>query len=315
MTRKERGASYRSGRLDAREVRIGVAMPAPDQEWTAGSLWYARRAIADWTIRDPGIRFDLRSDSTVEEQARSVGELVDSGIDCLVILPIESAGVTPIVRRARREGVFVVDTDRGLLDDEHDAYVTGDNYQYGSVAAEWMSSELKGRGKIVAISGVPCTIDALRMRGFHDGIAHSPGIRILGEQVGYWNKGKSRAIMESFLNKFPQIDGVYSQDDGVQEAVLLAYRESGRSDISVFFGGTGQRSTIRKILDGDEMVRATVSYTPSLIATSISFGALASRGMNFDGFYQNKVPSKVIMRSELITRENASEYYVADSVF
>jgi ribose transport system substrate-binding protein len=302
-------------RRGKKEVLIGVALPAPDQEWTAGSLWYARKAIADWSERDPELRFDLRLDQSVEDQARSVEELVGSGIDCLVILPVESAGVTPVVRRARREGVFVVDTDRGLLDDEHDAYVTGDNYQYGRVAAEWMAAELKGRGRIVAISGVPCTIDTLRMQGFHDGIAQFPGIRILGEQVGYWNKGKSRAIMENFLHKFPQIDGVYSQDDGVQEAVLLAYLESGRSDISVFFGGTGQRHTIRKILNGDELVRATVSYTPSLIATSISFGALASKGRSFEGFYQNKVPSKVIMRSELITRANAAEYYLADSVF
>jgi ribose transport system substrate-binding protein len=211
--------------------------------------------------------------------------------------------------------VFVVDTDRGLLDNAHDVYVTGDNYQYGMVAAEWMASELKGRGRIVAISGVPCTIDAVRMKGFHDGIAHYPGIRILGEQGGYWNKGKSQAVMESFLHKFQAIDGVYSQDDGVQEAALKAYAESGRSDVSVFFGGTGQRSTIRKIMDGDPLVRATVTYTPSLIATSISFGALASRGRNFDGFYQNQVPSLVVIRSELITRENAAKYYVADSVF
>jgi ribose transport system substrate-binding protein len=304
-------------RIDAGSglVSIGVAIPVPDQEWTAGSLWYAKKAIADWSRRDPGIRFELRLAESVEKQARDVESLVDAGIVCLVILPVESEGMTPVVKRARERGVFVVDTDRGLLDDAHDAYVTGDNYQYGRAAAEWMAAELKGRGKIVAISGVPCRVDAARMKGFHDGIAHYPGIRILGEQEGYWNKGKSQAIMENFLQKFGHIDGVYSQDDGVQEAVLTAYRESRRSEISVFMGGTGQRATIRKILEGDSLVRATVSYTPSLIATSISLGALAARGRNFDGFYQNQVPSQVVIRSELITRGNAMEYYVPDSVF
>ncbi len=302
MTRPERPA-------------IGVSVPAPDQEWTAGALWYAEKAIADWSARDPGLRFDLRLSASVEEQARSVGDLVEAGIDCLVILPVESAGVTPIVKEARRRGVFVVDTDRGLLDQEHDSYVTGDNYQYGKVAAEWMAAELGGKGKIVAISGIPCTIDTARMKGFHDGIAHFPGIRILAEQGGYWNKGKSQAIMESYLRRFGRIDGVYSQDDGVQEAVLRAYAESGRSDIGVFFGGTGQRATIRKIMEGDPLVRATVTYPPSLIATSISLGVLASEGRNFEGFYQNQVPSLLVIRSELITRENAAKYYVADSVF
>ena len=295
--------------------RIGISIPAPDQEWTAGSLWYAKKAMADWSCKDPGIRFELRTAPTVQEQAEDIRALLDSGIECLVILPVESAGATPIVKEARRKGVFVVDTDRGLLDDAHDVYVTGDNYQYGKVAAGWMASELKGKGNVVAISGVPCTVDSMRMNGFHDGIAHFPGIRILGEQIGYWNKGKSQAIMENFLNRFSRIDGVYSQDDGVQEAVLKAYYDSGRKDISVFFGGTGQRATIRKILDGDPLVRATVTYPPSLIATSISFGALASRGKNFDGFYQNQVPSQVVIRSELITRGNADRYYFPDSIF
>jgi ribose transport system substrate-binding protein len=300
---------------EAAELRIGVAMPAPDQEWTAGSLWYARKAIADWSLKDPGLHFELRLASTVEEQVGDIETLCDQGMDCLVILPLESAGPTPAVREARRRGVFVVDTDRGLLENAHDVYVTGDNYQYGWVAADWMASELKGRGKIVAISGVPCQIDTLRMRGFYDCIANYPGIRILGEQGGYWNKGKSRVIMENFLQRFSQIDGVYSQDDGVQEAILDVYQETGRNDISVFFGGTGQRATVRKILEGDPLVRATVTYTPSLIATSISFGALASRGRNFEGFYQNQVPSQVVIRSELITRANADRYYVPDSVF
>ena len=296
-------------------IRIGVAIPAPDQEWTAGSLWYAEKAIADWSARDPELEFELKSSLTVDEQAKDIEALVESGIVCLVVLPVESAGVTPVVKDARRKGVFVVDTDRGILDDAHDVYVTGDNYQYGRVAAEWMAAELKGKGKIVAISGVPCKVDSMRMKGFHDGIAHYPGIRILGEQTGYWNKGKSQAIMESYLHRFSRIDGVYSQDDGVQEAILKTYLDSGRSEIKTFFGGTGQRSTIRKILDGDPLIRATVTYPPSLIATSISFGVLASRGRNFDGFYQNQVPSQVIIRSELITRENAGKYYLADSIF
>jgi len=297
------------------KVRIGVTIPAPDQEWTAGSLWFAKKAIADWSAKDEALGFELRTATTVEEQSEQVGALIDSGIHCLVILPVESAGVTPVVQAARRKGVFVVDTDRGLLDFAHDVYVTGDNYQYGRVAAEWMARELKGKGKIVTISGVPCTIDTIRMKGFYDGIANYPGIRILGEQKGYWDKRKSQVVMENFLQRFASIDGVYSQDDGVQEAILMAYRESARTEISVFFGGTGQRSTIRKILDGDPLVRATVTYTPSLIATSISFAALASRGENFNGFYQNQVPSQVIIRSELITRENASAYYAVDSIF
>jgi len=34
-----------------------------------------------------------------------------------------------------------------------------------------------------------------------------------------------------------------------------------------------------------------------------------------DGFYQMKIPSRVILASELIVPENAKDYYYPDSVF
>jgi ribose transport system substrate-binding protein len=39
------------------------------------------------------------------------------------------------------------------------------------------------------------------------------------------------------------------------------------------------------------------------------------RGHVFEGFYQKKLPLRMILSSELITRDNAKQYYVPDSLF
>ena len=33
------------------------------------------------------------------------------------------------------------------------------------------------------------------------------------------------------------------------------------------------------------------------------------------GFYQSRVPAKVILSADLITKENAAKYYVLDSIY
>jgi ribose transport system substrate-binding protein len=68
-------------------------------------------------------------------------------------------------------------------------------------------------------------------------------------------------------------------------------------------------------MDGDPLVRADVTYPPSMIATGISCAVMGLRGEKLSGFYQGKIPSKIILAAELITAENAEDYYVPESIF
>ncbi|MGC3996498.1 MAG: hypothetical protein QM767_02770 [Anaeromyxobacter sp.] len=72
---------------------------------------------------------------------------------------------------------------------------------------------------------------------------------------------------------------------------------------------------IKKVMDGDQLVRADVTYPPSMIATGISLAVNGAQNKKLDGFYQQKVPSKIVLAAELITKENAKDYYVPDAIF
>ena len=42
---------------------------------------------------------------------------------------------------------------------------------------------------------------------------------------------------------------------------------------------------------------------------------MAIRGEKLNNFYQSKLPSKIILKAELVTEENAADYYVPESIF
>ena len=178
-----------------------------------------------------------------------------------------------------------------------------------------MAEALNGKGKVVVLEGIPCVINSERVDAFNDVIAQHPGIEILDSQPAYWSTQKGLEIMENYLQKYDEIDAVWAQDDDVLKGVLQAYKESGRDDIKLFLGGAGSKEMIKKVMDNDPLVKADVTYPPSMIATGISMAVMSLRGEVLNGFYQHQIPSKIILAAELITPENAADYYVPESIF
>lgn len=297
------------------KIRIGVSIPTADHGWTGGIVWWAKRAIDDWKDKDPDAEFFLVTADSASQQVGHVEDLMVKGIDALVILAHDSAPLTPVVEKAYNEGIFVVSVDRGLTKPVEHIYVAGDNPGMGRVSGEWLAKELGGKGKVVVLEGIPCVINSERVDAFNAVIKQHPGIEILDSQPAHWSTQKGLEIMENYLQKYKEIDAVWAQDDDVLKGVLQAYKESGRKDIKIFLGGAGSKDIIKMVMDGDRLVRADVTYPPSMIATGISCAVMSLRGEKLNGFYQGKIPSKIILAAELITQENAQGYYIPESVF
>lgn len=298
-----------------KKLKIGVAIPSADHGWTGGVVWWAKKAISDWQKKDKNIEFYLVTSESASQQVGQVEDLMVKGINALVILAHDSAPLTPVVEQAKKKGIYIVSVDRGLTKPVEDVYIAGDNPGFGRMAAEYIAKELKGKGKIVILEGIPCVINTERVEAFKAVMKNYPDIEILDSQPAYWSTQKGLEVMENYLQKYKQIDAVWAGDDDVLKGALQAYKESGRKDIKLFVGGGGSKDIVKMIMDGDSVVRATVTYPPSMIATGISLAVMGLRGQHLTGFYQRQLPSKIILAAELIVKENAKYYYEPDSIY
>ncbi len=300
----------------AQKLKIGVSIPTADHGWTGGVNWWSQKAIKDWQAKDKDVQFFLVTADNPQKQVNDVEDLMTKGIQALVILAHDSATLTPVVKRAHEKGIYVVSVDRGLTEPVQDVYLAGDNPGFGAVCAEWLGKALGGKGDIVVLEGIPTVINTERVEGFKSVMAKKyPGIRILDSQPAYWDTQKGLQIMENYLQKYKKLDAVWAGDDDVLLGVLQAYKESRRNDVKLFLGGGGSKIMIKKAMDGDPLVKADVTYPPSMIATGISLAVDAMRNRPLEGFYQKKIPSRIILSSELVTKENAKDYYEPASIF
>ena len=309
------GGTAQAQSAATKKLKVGVSIPTADHGWMGGANWWAKKAMDDWKKKDPNVEFIFKTSGDVTKQVADIEDMLVQGANGLVIFPFESAPVTPIVEKAHDKGVYVVVLDRGVTKPVYDVYLSNDDESYARQAMEWICKELNGKGNIVLIEGVPSVISDLRTKTAKDVAAKFPGIKVLDSQPGNWNKEKATAVMENYLAKYKAIDAVYTADDDMLEGALQAYKESGRKDVKIMFGGAAKKEVVKMILDGDPLVRANATYPPDVVATGVSLAVVGMRQRVFEGFYQKKLPLRIILASELITRENAKDYYVPANVF
>jgi ribose transport system substrate-binding protein len=294
----------------ADNVTLGVAIPTADHSFTAGIVWWANKAKQDLEKAHPDLKVIVRTAANTSEQANQLQDLVTvNKINALTIFPLESGPLTQPVAQVKKRGVYVTVVDRGLTDPSaQDAYVAGDNTAFGKLPAEYLAKALGGKGDIVVLRGLPTTLDNERYDAFTSVLKQYPNMRILDAKYGNWNRDDAFKVMQDYLTRFRHIDAVWAADDDMAIGVLKAIDQAKRTDIKEVFGGAGSKAMVKRLMDGDKLVKADVSYSPKFIYDAIKMTAEARLA-------GKALPAKTIVPSVLITKENAKQFYYADSPF
>ncbi len=299
------GCGDNSGKL-----KIGVSIPAATHGWTGGVVWSAQQAKKNLEAKNSDLEVLVATSANSADQVGRIENLLARNVDALVVMSQEPGPVTAVCEQAKKQGVYLVVVSNPLEKPVQDVFVNGDNRSFGAAAAEAMGVLLKGKGDIVVMEGVPCPINSDRVGAFRKTLAEKyPGIRILDSQAANWNTEKGLSLMENYLQKFPKIDAVWAGDDDVLIGALKAYEESGRKDVKGMIGGGGSKITVKKIMNNDPLVKATVTYSPRMLEEGVDAA--------LDGLRNGKKAKRkeIIIPSKIVTSENAAGHYYPDSVY
>lgn len=190
----------------------------------------------------------LDAGGDVARQIAQIEDLVQQEVDAIIIWPTNGEAVIPAVRKAYQAEIPVVITNSNIAEQGFDfvkSFSGPDNITQGNRAAEIMCDRFKEMGidneaQIVQISGQPGYTTAIeRAEGFEKRLPEvCPNVTLMETQPGDWNREKSQQVMEAFLIKYDDIDGVYSGDDNMGVGALNAAKAADRAGDIVFVGAT-----------------------------------------------------------------------------
>lgn len=295
-----------------KKLKIGISVPAADHGWTAGIGWWAKKAQSLY----PDVDFVYATATSPDDQIGDLDDMMTKGIDGLVILATESAPLTPKAVELHKQGVFIVNVDRGFLEPAADIFLEGDNKAFGRKSAQFVAEKMKkeGRKNLVILTGIPCTVDTDRVNAAKEVFAAYPDIKILDTQPAMWSREKGLSVMQNMLTKYAKIDAVWAQDDDIMMGAIQAIKEAGRDKDLFIVGGAGMKEAVKMVMDKDPLVPANITYPPSMIAAGIHTAVSVMRdGKQKD--IMKFMPRHLMMDVELVTPDNAKDFYFPDSVY
>ncbi|MBM7693493.1 ribose transport system substrate-binding protein [Peribacillus deserti] len=288
------------------KLKIGISLPSATHGWMGALIDSAEKQAKDLKKSD-GINYVLTNATDPNKQANDIDDLISQDVDVIVMLPIESAALTPVGQKIKDAGIPLVIVDRELENDAATVVVKGDNEGIGVNAGKYFIEKLNGKGKVVEITGPPSSVTEQRGKGFKEAMESSDGIEVIASQSGDFSTEKSLEVMQNILQANSHIDAVFTQDDGMALGVLQAIKEAGRTDIKFITGAGGGKAVFENMKE-DGLIKATFLYSPTMVKDAVKIAAEIAKGSKSE-------EKMVVKEATQVTKDNVDDHYDPESKF
>ncbi len=197
-----------------------------------------------------------------ERQVAIIDDFIAVGADGIVLAPQDADAMIPAVNRAARAEIPVVIMDSGIHSENYVSYVATDNHGGGVEGAKELARRIGGKGKVVMIGNAPGGESTIaREKGFQETIENEfPQIELAEFQYHYNAREKARAVMEDFLVRHPDLDGVFCSNESSTLGALLALRAAQVTGRIQFVGFDSSPELVEALKAGD--IQAIVHQDP-----------------------------------------------------
>ncbi|WP_406330166.1 substrate-binding domain-containing protein [Streptomyces sp. NBC_00203] len=257
----------------------------------AGAQEEAKKLGADLTVTD--------AQNDASQQANQLQNFTSSGVDSIIVNPVDSDAAGPSVRSANKADIPVVGVDRGVNKADTAALVASDNIAGGKLGAKAMAEKLGGKGKIVILQGLAGT-SASRERGagFAEGLKAYPGIEVVAQQPADFDRTKGLDVMTNLLQAHPDIQGVFAENDEMALGAIKALGSKAGTSVSVI-GFDGTPDGLKAVKTGT--LYASVAQQPKELGRIAVENALkAAEGKT--------VEKTVMVPVKVVTKENVAGF-------
>lgn len=166
----------------------------------------------------------LSANDNVEQQRQQITELVNGGIDLLIVSPQQTSSLSDAIKKATQKHIPVILFDRKSDVEDFTAYMGADNYAIGQMVGEYVVNQLGQKGNVVEISGEKESSPAKeRHRGFTETIEKYPDVHVVGMAEGDWKQESGEKAMNKILDEYNgTIDCVFGGNDRMVQGARSA---------------------------------------------------------------------------------------------
>ncbi|MBC7326851.1 substrate-binding domain-containing protein [bacterium] len=292
---KKQTAKEEVGEKKGREIVLGYSTPALNN-----TFWIRVTNGINEECNKRGVKVIVTdAQDNPNKQLSDVEDLIQKKVDALLISPYESDPIVPAVQSANRANIPVIIVDIGTSGGEYASLIISDNIKGGKLAGEYMVKVLNGEGKVAHIQ---CQLGAVnaqkRGQGFEEALKGT-GVKVVAKRPADSRRDLAMKVMEDILQRHPDLDGVFAQNDEMALGALQAIEAAGKLGKIKVIGFDGNKDALEAIKAGKML--ATVAQLPEemgKMAVDVALKVLKGE----------KVEKNIYVPVTLVTKENVDEF-------
>jgi ribose transport system substrate-binding protein len=244
------------------------------------------------------ITLDAGFDSS--KQMNDIADMVQRRVSGIFINPVNWEGIRGSLMKAQEKKVPCIVVDAPAKDmDLVVCTVASDNVLAGRLAAEALA-KVRRPAKIVILHHFVNKACLDRVAGFKEGIANFPDMKVLDEQEGGGTQDASRPVMRDLMLKHPEVNAVFAINDPSAMGAISALEslQDKLKDVTIVTVDGSQEAV--GLIEAGKLHSSSAQFPREI-------GRAAAEKMY--AYLEGKpVEKEVVIRVELITKENAAKF-------
>jgi len=256
-------------------IRVALVMKTLTNPFFTEMEKGARKAESEF-----GINLLVRTgaqETSIEQQISIVEDLINSGIDAIVIAPGHSVDLIPVLKKAQDAGIAIVNIDNRLdpviskkMGLNQVPFISVDNRQAAYEAVKYLCGTVSKPVKAAILEGIRGAENSeQRRQGAVKAFKEKPEIDLVTVETANWKIDEAFEVTSRIIKKYPDIGVIYCENDMMALGALECLSKNNRTHILV--GGYDALEEARQAVEEGKL-RVTVDQQAELQGyTGVSF--------------------------------------------
>lgn len=283
--------------------------------------WLRDRDIFSAKAKQEGIDVLIsNANNDADRQYDQVADMVEQGVDVLVIAPHDCDNSARCVSLAKRAGIPVISYDRLVKNADVDVYISFDNYKVGELQGQAILNAVPEGGYILLNGSEDDSNSQMYHQGCMDQLQPAIDAGKIRVEAETWVQDWRRETAFSFVSdvlreKGDNVDAVVAANDSLAWAAIDALSEARLTDQIKVVGHDADLAACQRIVVGTQLM-TVYKPIPNLVDQTIKACKTLAQGKEVDckktindGMYE--VPYLMIDVIG-VTKDNMDETIIKD---
>lgn len=231
------------------EIKIGLSFDSFVVE-----RWYREQDAFISKAEELGAEVYVQNaNGEVGRQEEQIEYLIAEKVDVIVLVATDADALTPLVKKAKNQGIKVIAYDRLVKNADVDLYISFDNEKIGELLAETVTEQVPNNGNIIMICGSPTDNNVTIIEDAIFKVLNKTKIKVLHKAYAEnWLREVAFDEVSHWVEQYGAIDGIIcGNDDLAGEAVkaLAEYRLAGEVCV---VGQDADLAACQRIVEGTQ---------------------------------------------------------------